>query len=126
MIGAGAAKSRARDMHPTVKPLALVRDALLDSSDRSDLVLDLFSGSGTTLLAAEQLERRARVVELDPKYVDTGILRWEGFTGQEARLAATGRTWRETRAERTKSEEPASPRPLGHRPTLSPATIAAV
>ena len=117
MIGAGASKAQARDMHPTVKPLALVRDALLDSTDRGDLVLDLFAGSGTTLLAAEQLERRARVVELDPKYVDTTLMRWEGFTGQEARLAATGRTWRETRAERAASQAENSSGDSRGRPT---------
>ena len=80
-------------------------------------MLDLFAGSGTTLLAAEQLERRARVVELDPKYVDTTLMRWEGFTGQEARLAATGRTWRETRAERAASQAENSSGDSRGRPT---------
>lgn len=98
--GFGAAKAKAREMHPTVKPLALVRDALLDCTAKGDPVLDLFSGSGTTLIAAEQCGRRGFATELDPRYVDTGVMRWEAFTGREARLAATGQTFREVRAAR--------------------------
>jgi len=101
--GFGAAKAKAREMHPTVKPLALIRDAILDSTARGDVVLDLFSGSGTTLIAAEQSRRRGRATELDPRYVDVGVIRWQEFTGQEARLAATGQTFREVRAERRAS-----------------------
>ncbi len=71
-------------MHPTVKPLALVKDALLDSFKKGDIVLDLFGGSGTTLIAAEKAGRRCRMMELDPKYADVIIRRWEAMSGQEA------------------------------------------
>lgn len=98
--GFGAKKAKAREMHPTVKPMALVRDALLDSTERGDVVLDLFSGSGTTLIAAEQSRRRGRATELDPRYVDVGVLRWQDYTGQEATLASTGQTFRELREAR--------------------------
>lgn len=98
--GFGAKKAKAREMHPTVKPMALVRDALLDSSARDDVVLDLFSGSGTTIIAAEQSRRQGRATELDPRYVDVGVIRWQDYTGLEARLASTGQTFREVRAER--------------------------
>ena len=98
--GFGAEKQRDREMHPTVKPLALVSDALLDCTARGDLVLDLFSGSGTTIIAAEKTGRRAAVMDLDPRYVDTSLVRWQDYSGKEARLASTGQTWREVRAER--------------------------
>jgi DNA modification methylase len=99
--GFGLEKQREREMHPTVKPLALVSDALLDCTARGDLVLDLFSGSGTTIVAAEKTGRHGAAMDLDPRYVDTTIVRWQDFAGQEARLASTGQTWREVRAERT-------------------------
>ena len=66
--------------HPTVKPVALVADAIKDCSKRGDLVLDPFGGSGTTLLAAERAKRRAALIEIDPRYVDTIIRRWQAFT----------------------------------------------
>jgi DNA modification methylase len=92
--GFGADKAREREMHPTVKPLALVKDALLDCSKKGDLVLDLFGGSGTTLIAAEKAGRRCRMVELDPKYADVIIRRWEGVSGQEAVHEDLGTTFR--------------------------------
>lgn len=101
MHGAGADRVRARELHPTVKPLALVRDAILDSTKRGDIVLDLFSGSGTTIVAAHDSGRIGYATELDPVYADTGIMRWQDFSGQEARLEATGQTFREVRAERS-------------------------
>ncbi|RYG88503.1 MAG: DNA methylase N-4, partial [Alphaproteobacteria bacterium] len=73
--GFGAAKAKAREMHPTVKPLGLVRDAIMDSTARGDAVLDLFSGSGTTIIAAESVKRRGFATELDPRYVDVGVTR---------------------------------------------------
>jgi DNA modification methylase len=76
-------------MHPTVKPLAMVADALRDCSKRKSLVLDPFAGSGTTLIAAEKTGRRARVLELDPLYCDVILRRWQSFTGKHAKLAAT-------------------------------------
>ncbi|MXU66595.1 hypothetical protein GSH16_14190 [Rhodobacteraceae bacterium KN286] len=79
--------------HPTVKPTALVADAIMDVSQRGDLVLDMFGGSGATLLAAEQTGRRARLIELDPAYVDVAIRRWQQMTGNMAVHAATGESF---------------------------------
>lgn len=100
MSGTGDGKARLRELHPTVKPVAMVRDALLDSTRKNDIVLDLFNGSGTTLLAAEMAGRRGRGIEIDPGYCDVAIARWEAFTGREARLAESGKTFAETRSER--------------------------
>ena len=80
-------------MHPTVKPVALVADAIRDCSKRGGLVLDPFSGSGTLLIAAEKTGRRARTIELDPHYVDVAIRRWENYTGKRARLAPLDETF---------------------------------
>jgi len=77
-------------MHPTVKPVALVSDALRDCSRRGDSVLDPFAGSGTTLIAAEVTGRTAHLIEYDPLYCDTIVRRFEEFTGKSATLAATG------------------------------------
>src|SRR4051812_9118325 len=71
-------------MHPTVKPVALVADAIKDCTKRRVLVLDPFSGSGTTIIAAEKTGRRARAIELDPAYVDVAVRRWQEYTGQTA------------------------------------------
>jgi DNA modification methylase len=82
-------------MHPTVKPVALVADAIRDCSKRGNLVLDPFCGSGTILIAAEKTGRGARAIELDPGYVDVAIRRWENYTGKRARLAPLGETFDE-------------------------------
>lgn len=82
-------------LHPTVKPVQLVADALLDCSDRGDLVLDPFMGSGTTLMAAERVGRRCCGIEFDSLYVDTIIRRWEAFTGARAVHADTGQSFAE-------------------------------
>lgn len=87
-------------MHPTVKPVALVADAIRDCSKRGDLILDVFAGSGSTLIAAEHCGRHARVLELDPLYCDTIIKRFERSTGKLARLASTGRSFAETQQDR--------------------------
>ena len=79
-------KPRKCDLHPTMKPVALVANAVLDGSRGGMLVLDAFGGSGTTLIACEQLGRRCRMMELDPHYVDVIIDRWEKMTGKEAYL----------------------------------------
>ena len=79
-------KPQKNDLHPTMKPVELVERAIRNSSKTQDLVLDPFGGSGTTLMACEKSGRRARLIELDPKYVDVIIRRWQQFTGQEARL----------------------------------------
>lgn len=76
------------DLHTTMKPVELVANAIKDGSKEGMIVLDAFGGSGTTLIAAEQLNRRARVMELDPHYVDVIINRWENLTGQKARLVS--------------------------------------
>ena len=80
-------------LHPTVKPVAMVADAILDSTARGDIVLDAFLGSGTTLIAAERTGRRCYGLELDPAYVDTIIRRWQALTGGTAHHAASGRNF---------------------------------
>ncbi|WP_084801550.1 DNA methyltransferase [Bradyrhizobium sp. Ec3.3] len=87
-------------VHPTVKPVALVADAIKDCTARGDIVLDPFMGSGTTLLAAERVGRCAYGLEIDPRYVDAAIRRWQAFTKQDAVLTATGQTFEEVAAER--------------------------
>ena len=77
-------------LHPTVKPLALIADAILDSTKRGDIVLDPFLGSGTAVLAAEKVGRRCRGIELDPLYVDTAIRRWQRWTGERAQRTSDG------------------------------------
>jgi DNA modification methylase len=77
-------------LHPTVKPVALVADALLDCSARGDVVLDAFLGSGSTLIAAERTGRCCYGIELDPIYVDTAIKRWQRYTGDHAVHAVSG------------------------------------
>ena len=72
------------DLHPTMKPIALCCKAIENSSKKEDIVLDLFGGSGSTLIACEQLNRNCYMMELDPKYVDVIIDRWEKFTGEKA------------------------------------------
>ena len=80
--------------HPTVKPTAMLADALLDVTARGDIVIDPFLGSGSTLIAAERTGRRCRGVEIDPLYVDVIVRRFEAETGREAILEATGETFR--------------------------------
>ena len=97
-IGAGRAQELA--MHPTVKPVALIADAIRDCSRRGEIVLDGFGGSGSTLIAAEKTGRQARLVEYDPCYCDTIVRRWQQLTGKQARLAATGATFDDVAEER--------------------------
>ena len=92
-------RTRGLDYHPTVKPIAMVADAILDVTRRGDIVLDPFCGSGTTILAAERTGRRAYAIELDPQYVDTAIERWQRMTGKTA-IHASGKTFDEIRSER--------------------------
>ncbi len=87
-------------MHPTVKPVALVADAILDCSRRKGIVLDVFAGSGTTLVAAERTGRRGYGIELDPIYCDTILTRLSGIAKAEARLTGTGQTFAEVATER--------------------------
>jgi DNA modification methylase len=90
-------------MHPTVKPVTLVADAIKDCSRRGGLVLDPFCGSGTILIAAERTGRKARALEIDPNYVDVAVRRWQTYTGKPALLAGSGETF-ETTADRRLAE----------------------
>jgi 16S rRNA G966 N2-methylase RsmD len=85
--------------HPTVKPVAMVADAIMDATMRGDIVLDGFLGSGTTVIAAERTGRRCYGLELDPRYVDTIVRRWQTHTRDQARQAASGRSFAEHEAE---------------------------
>jgi DNA modification methylase len=87
-------------MHPTVKPVALVADAILDCSRRGDIVLDCFGGSGTTLIAAEQTGRLAYLMEIDPIYVDVTVRRFQKLTGEKVTHAETGLTFDQMQGER--------------------------
>ncbi len=106
--------------HPTVKPVAMIVDAIKDATKRGEIVLDAFLGSGTTMLAAERTGRRCFGIEIEPKFVDVAIRRWQAFTGKDAILEATGQTFDEVMAERlarTKRRHDPEPDPisdLGH------------
>jgi DNA modification methylase len=84
-----------------MKPVALAERAIRNSSRRGDLVLDVFAGAGSTLIACEKASRRAAVIELTPMYVDVIVRRWEAYTHREARLHDDGRTFSEIAKERT-------------------------
>ena len=86
-------------LHPTVKPVALVADAIMDCTARGEVVLDAFLGSGSTLIAAERVGRRCYGLELDPLYVDTIIRRWQSFSGDRACHAETGQFFNQREAE---------------------------
>jgi DNA modification methylase len=88
-------RSEDLEMHPTVKPTALVIDAIKDCSQRGEIVLDPFSGSGTTIIAAQKCRRKAAAIEIDPIYVDVAVRRWQTFTGNVARLESGGETFDE-------------------------------
>jgi len=92
-------KPARNDLHPTMKPVALVERAIRNSSKGRDTVLDPFGGSGTTLIACEKTGRHARLIELDPGYCDVIVRRWQEFTGRAATLDGSGRTFDETAAE---------------------------
>ena len=94
------------NLHPTVKPVALLEDALADVTNRGDIVLEPFMGSGSTLMACETMGRRCRGLELDPLYVDVAVRRWQEATGQDARLESTGETFEEVSRRRAGEQEP--------------------
>jgi DNA modification methylase len=100
----GRGRDETLAMHPTVKPVAMVADALRDCSNRGDIVLDVCGGSGSTMIAAERTGRRARLIEIDPLYCDLIIQRWQKFSGKTARLAATNETFEEVKARRCGSK----------------------
>lgn len=89
-FGGGGEEGDLSALHPTVKPVALIADAILDCTARGDLILDPFLGSGSTLLAAHRVGRICRAIEIDPLYVDTAIRRWQRFTGGTALHARSG------------------------------------
>jgi DNA modification methylase len=93
-------KEQRNDFHPTQKPVELPQRAISNSSKQGDEILDLFGGSGSTLIACEKTARDCRMMELDPKYCDVIIKRWQDFTGETATLEATGQTFAELEAER--------------------------
>jgi len=86
--------------HPTVKPVALVADAVRDCTRRGDIVLDIFAGSGTTILAAERVGRRAYTLEIEPRFVDVAIKRWQAFSGKDAICAENGLSFEEIASQR--------------------------
>lgn len=86
--------------HPTMKPIELIEYCLKNSSKQKDIVCDLFGGSGSTLIACEKINRFSRLMELDEKYCDVIINRWQNFTGGKATLESTGQTYEELKAER--------------------------
>jgi DNA modification methylase len=88
-------------VHPTVKPVALVADAIKDCTRRGDIVLDTFCGSGTTILAAERVGRRAYTLEVEPRFVDVAIKRWQAFSRKDAIHAETGLTFDEVASKHT-------------------------
>lgn len=99
--------NRSKDLadHPTVKPIAMVADAIRDVSNIRGIVIDAFGGSGTTILAAERTKRLGYAIEIDPGFVDVAIKRWEEMTGNKAILAATGQSFAEVAAERASADE---------------------
>jgi len=92
------------DLHPTMKPVELVERAIRNSSKSRDTILDPFAGSGTTIIACEKAGRQARVIELDPRYCDVVVRRWQNFTGLEATLEGRTATFAAMAAERVRDE----------------------
>ena len=93
-------KPVSNDLHPTMKPVELVELALRNSRKTRDTVLDPFGGSGTTLIACERTGRQARLIEMEPRYCDVIVRRWQEHTCQLATLEADGRTFQELATER--------------------------
>jgi len=93
-------KPASNRLHPTMKPVELIERALVNSSKSGDCVLDLFGGSGSTLIACERRRRNARLMELDPKYADVIVERWQQYTGKLAVAECDGRTYAEIAQER--------------------------
>jgi DNA modification methylase len=94
-------KPAANRSHPTMKPVELIERALRNSSRAGDIVVDLFGGSGSTLIACQRRGRKARLLEIDPRYVDAVVIRWQEHTGKEAMLESDGRTFAFIAKERT-------------------------
>ena len=86
-------KPQVNDLHPTLKPVELVERAIRNSSRRRDVVLDPFGGAGSTMIACEKTGRQARLIEIEPRYVDVTIQRWQSFSGRSAILEGDGRSY---------------------------------
>jgi DNA modification methylase len=106
----GGKRSEELELHPTVKPVTLLVDAIKDVSTRGSIVLDLFGGSGSTLIAAHKTGRRGYLMELDPLYCDRSIRRWEKYAKDDAILEATGQTFAVVEKERLSESEEVPPR----------------
>jgi DNA modification methylase len=104
----GSERMEQFELHPTVKPVALVADAIRDVSHRGEIVLDCFGGSGTTLIAAEVTGRIGRLIELDPAYGDVIIRRYHRLTGLWATLGSSGGAFEDVALQRAASEEAAA------------------
>jgi DNA modification methylase len=104
-------KPHANDLHPTMKPVALIERAIRNSSRRKEMVLDPFAGSGSTLIACEKTGRRARLIETEPHYCDVIIERWQKFTGEEARHERQGLTFSQVRRDRIPDQPESTPIP---------------
>jgi DNA modification methylase len=104
-FSAGNGEEQLSGLHPTIKPAAMVADAILDSTSRNDIVLDSFLGSGTTVIAAERAGRICYGMELDPVYVDTIVRRWQTFTGKVAVNQASGQSFHEREREKEVGHE---------------------
>jgi DNA modification methylase len=92
-------------LHPTVKPTAMIADAILDVTRRGDIVLDPFLGSGATVMACERTGRRCHGLELDPLYCDVIVRRWQAYTGAQAHLGSSGASFDEIASLRAKATE---------------------
>jgi len=112
----------AHAQHPTPKSVTMTEDALLDCTEKGDLVIDVFGGGGTTLMAAERIGRRARLLEIAPEYVDVIVERWQSFTGRQATLAGTGLTFAQVRAQRAEVRA-RSPMPFAPAPHQPPPAV---
>jgi hypothetical protein len=99
----GAERKEALDLHPTVKPVAMVADAIKDVSERGGIVLDCFGGSGSTLIAANKTGRRARLIELEPVYCDRIIRRWQSYAKDDAVLASDEATFEDLAKARSRA-----------------------
>jgi DNA modification methylase len=99
------------EAHPTPKPVIMIEDILLDCTEKGDLIIDVFGGGGATLMAAERTGRCARLLEIDPGYVDVIVNRWQNYSGRQATLAGTGLTFAQVRAQRaeTRVQQAAAP-----------------
>ena len=99
-------KPGANREHPTAKPVALAERAVVNSSQQGDLVVDLFGGSGSTLIACERRGRKSRLMEIDPLYTDVIVRRWQAYTGRPAILGGDGRSFDEVAEQRRQHKPP--------------------